>query len=69
VVINNDDQAEWVEFPLDDPNAKLPIQPMKQKWSFQCDDLLGKSAALRVEQGRAKVRIDGKRSAIYRMPN
>ncbi len=64
IVFNNDPDPAALQFSV----SGLPSQPMRAGWSFQCDDRLGKSAPLVVENGSASVTLPGRRAAIYVLP-
>ena len=61
VALNNDAEETRIEFSLEGLVES-------GGWSFQSDDLLGGSCALRVEQGIGSVKLDGQRAAVFRLP-
>ena len=65
VVMNNDSSAAQSMFSV----KELGNEPIAQGWSVQCDDLLGGTFPLVVEQGIATVNLPPRTSAIFRMPH
>lgn len=61
VALNNDAEEARIEFSM----AGLSES---RGWSFQSDDLLGGTRALRVEDGVGRVKLDGHKGAVFRLP-
>jgi glycosidase len=64
VVFNNDISPAQAAFSV----KEIPNGPLAQGWSLQCDDLLGGTDPLVIEQGMATITLPARTSAIFRMP-
>lgn len=68
IALNNDTQPATIEL---DPSV-LPSKSLAKGWSFQCDDLLGSTNTLRVENDsknpHARVTLPARSNAVFLLP-